>query len=52
MDKQHTKHHKKICEKVYEIEKKKLKDTLKSINKISLTTDLWKSTNQKLSIWF
>ncbi|GJT61665.1 zinc finger BED domain-containing protein RICESLEEPER 2-like protein [Tanacetum coccineum] len=36
------------CVKVYEIEKKKLKNYLKGINKISVTTDMWKSTNQKI----
>lgn len=39
---------KKDCEQVYEIEKKKLKSLLKGIGKISLTTDMWRSTNQKL----
>lgn len=34
------------CETVYDIEKKKLKDLLKSISKISVTTDMWKSTNK------
>ncbi|GJS54650.1 transposase, MuDR, MULE transposase domain protein [Tanacetum coccineum] len=36
------------CVKVYEIEKKKLKNYLKGINKIIVTTDMWKSTNQKI----
>lgn len=36
------------CVQVYEIKKKKLKALLKSINKTSLTTDLWKSSNQKI----
>ncbi|KAL4579265.1 hypothetical protein LXL04_015403 [Taraxacum kok-saghyz] len=39
---------KKDCEKVFQIEKKKLKDLLKSIPKISVTTYMWKSTNQKI----
>ncbi|KMS96954.1 hypothetical protein BVRB_7g179970 [Beta vulgaris subsp. vulgaris] len=34
--------------KVYEVEKKKLKDLLKSVEKISLTTDLWRSKPQKI----
>lgn len=34
---------------VYEIEKKKLQLALKDINKISLTTDIWKSKVQKIS---
>ena len=33
---------------VYEIEKKKLHVLLKDVKKISLTTDLWKSKNQKI----
>ena len=39
---------KKDCVQVYEIEKKKLKLLLKNVNKISVTTDMWKSTNQKI----
>lgn len=39
---------KKDCVQVYEAEKKKLKEQLKDVNKISLTTDLWRSTNQKI----
>ncbi|XP_022715071.1 zinc finger BED domain-containing protein RICESLEEPER 4-like [Durio zibethinus] len=39
---------KKDCMQVYEAEKKKLKALLKTISKISLTTDLWKSSNQKI----
>nr|KAJ0219907.1 hypothetical protein LSAT_V11C200100330 [Lactuca sativa] len=39
---------KKDCEKVFEIEKNKLKNLLKSVSKISVTTDMWKSTNQKI----
>ncbi|WOL01356.1 Zinc finger, BED-type [Canna indica] len=39
---------KKDCVQVYEAEKKKLKGQLKDVNKISLTTDLWRSTNQKI----
>lgn len=34
--------------KTYESEKKKLKDVLKNIEKISLTTDLWRSKPQKI----
>ncbi|XP_019195806.1 PREDICTED: zinc finger BED domain-containing protein RICESLEEPER 2-like [Ipomoea nil] len=34
---------------VYEIEKKKLQLLLRTINKISLTTDIWKSKVQKIS---
>ncbi|KAK1354828.1 hypothetical protein POM88_002934 [Heracleum sosnowskyi] len=37
------------CISVYEIEKKKLKEQLKRVNKISLTTDIWKSKVQKIS---
>nr|XP_017225248.1 PREDICTED: zinc finger BED domain-containing protein RICESLEEPER 2-like [Daucus carota subsp. sativus] len=36
------------CVSVYELEKKKLKTVLKNVNKISLTTDMWKSGNQKI----
>ncbi|KAL3510611.1 hypothetical protein ACH5RR_030012 [Cinchona calisaya] len=36
------------CVAVYELEKKKLKNLLKNVNKVSLTTDLWKSKNQKI----
>lgn len=36
------------CVAVYESERKKLKSTLRTINKICLTTDLWKSQNQKI----
>ncbi|KAL0352352.1 UNVERIFIED_CONTAM: hypothetical protein Scaly_1623900 [Sesamum calycinum] len=36
------------CINVYESEKKKLKSLLKNVNKISLTTDCWKSKNQKI----
>ena len=39
---------KKDCVQVYEIEKKKLKSLLKNFNKISMTTNMWKSTNQKI----
>ncbi|XP_071933869.1 zinc finger BED domain-containing protein RICESLEEPER 2-like [Coffea arabica] len=35
------------CTSVYEREKTKLKNQLKKVKKISLTTDLWKSKNQK-----
>ena len=34
--------------KVYENEKKKIRSFLKNVNKISLTTDLWKSKSQKI----
>lgn len=34
--------------KVYDMEKKKLKDVLKDVEKISLTTDLWRSKPQKI----
>lgn len=34
------------CLTVYEAEKKTLKDELKSVSKISLTTDMWKSSHQ------
>ncbi|KAK4431280.1 Zinc finger BED domain-containing protein RICESLEEPER 2 [Sesamum alatum] len=36
------------CVNVYEAEKKKLKNLLQKVNKISLTTDCWKSKNQKM----
>ncbi|KAL0399791.1 UNVERIFIED_CONTAM: putative AC transposase [Sesamum radiatum] len=36
------------CINIYESEKKKLKSLLKNINNISLTTDCWKSKNQKI----
>ncbi|XP_050888662.1 zinc finger BED domain-containing protein RICESLEEPER 2-like [Lathyrus oleraceus] len=36
------------CITVYEAERKKLKSTLRTVNKICLTTDLWKSQNQKI----
>ncbi|OMO54906.1 putative Zinc finger, BED-type [Corchorus capsularis] len=39
---------KKDCMQVYEVEKKKLKAVLKNVNKISLMTDLWKSSNQRI----
>ncbi|XP_031262366.1 zinc finger BED domain-containing protein RICESLEEPER 2-like [Pistacia vera] len=39
---------KKDCMKVYESEKAKLKTLFKSVTKISLTTDLWNSGNQKM----
>ena len=41
-------HKKKMCVKVFEIEKKNLKDLLKSISKTNVTIDMWKSTNQKI----
>ncbi|KAL4562381.1 hypothetical protein LXL04_034583 [Taraxacum kok-saghyz] len=34
--------------KIYDHEKKRLKALLKSVSKISLTTDCWKSTHQKI----
>ncbi|XP_038716439.1 uncharacterized protein LOC120009801 [Tripterygium wilfordii] len=37
------------CISVYEIEKKKLRTLLTKINKVSLTTDIWKSAVQKKS---
>ncbi|KAA8516213.1 hypothetical protein F0562_019392 [Nyssa sinensis] len=36
------------CISAYEIEKKKLKTLFKSINKVNITTDMWKSSNQKI----
>ena len=36
------------CMVVYDMEKKKLIAMLKNVNKISLTTDLWKSKSQKI----
>ncbi|KAL4562647.1 hypothetical protein LXL04_026675 [Taraxacum kok-saghyz] len=36
------------CFTIYEHEKKKLKALLKTVSKISLTTDCWKSTHQKI----
>ncbi|XP_019186730.1 PREDICTED: zinc finger BED domain-containing protein RICESLEEPER 2-like [Ipomoea nil] len=36
------------CLKVYQLEKKKLKHNLESVSKVSLTTDCWKSKNQKI----
>jgi hypothetical protein len=36
------------CVAVYEAERKKLKETLRAVHKICLTTDLWKSQNQKI----
>ncbi|OMO51644.1 putative Zinc finger, BED-type [Corchorus olitorius] len=39
---------KKDCVQVYEVEKKKLKALLRNVNKIFLTTDLWRSSNQKI----
>ncbi|XP_071916286.1 zinc finger BED domain-containing protein RICESLEEPER 2-like [Coffea arabica] len=39
---------KKDCTQVYEIEKKKLKNLLRHVQKVSLTTDMWKSKNQKI----
>lgn len=37
------------CMKVYKMEKEKLKKLLKTVDKVSLTTDLWKSDSQKQS---
>ncbi|KVH89777.1 Ribonuclease H-like domain-containing protein [Cynara cardunculus var. scolymus] len=34
--------------KVYELEKKRLKDLFKKVERVSLTTDLWKSKSQKI----
>lgn len=39
---------KKDCFQVYEIEKKKLKNLLKNVDKVSLTTNMLKSKNQKI----
>ena len=39
----------KDCFAAYEVEKKKVSTLLKSTNKVSVTTDIWKSTNQKVS---
>ncbi|KAA8550057.1 hypothetical protein F0562_001741 [Nyssa sinensis] len=36
------------CISTYEIEKKKLKTLFKSVNKVNITTDMWKSSNQKI----
>ncbi|KAK4385663.1 hypothetical protein Sango_2690300 [Sesamum angolense] len=36
------------CVNVYEAEKKKLKNLLQKVDKISLTTDCWKSKNQEM----
>ncbi|KAA8531452.1 hypothetical protein F0562_006195 [Nyssa sinensis] len=36
------------CISAYEIEKKKLKTLFKSINKVNIMTDMWKSSNQKI----
>ena len=36
------------CVTVYEVEKNKLKNKLKHVQKVSITTDLWKSKNQKI----
>lgn len=36
------------CMQVYELEKKKLKNKLSKVKKVSITTDLWKSKNQKI----
>ncbi|XP_031249583.1 zinc finger BED domain-containing protein DAYSLEEPER-like [Pistacia vera] len=36
------------CMKVYEMENERLKAVLNNIDRISLTTDLWNSSNQKL----
>ena len=39
----------KDCFDAYEVEKKKVSTLLKSTNKVSGTTNIWKSTNQKVS---
>ena len=39
----------KDCFAAYEVERKKVSILLKSTNKVSITTDIWKSTNQKVS---
>ncbi|XP_073300079.1 zinc finger BED domain-containing protein RICESLEEPER 2-like isoform X3 [Primulina huaijiensis] len=39
---------KKSCFMIYEMEKKMLCNVLKTVRNISLTTDLWKSKNQKI----
>ena len=39
----------KDCFAAYEVEKKKVSTLLKSTNKVSVITDIWKSTNQKVS---
>jgi len=36
------------CKIIYDREKNKLKEVLKGVMRISLTTDLWKSQNQKI----
>ncbi|KAG8371476.1 hypothetical protein BUALT_Bualt13G0091500 [Buddleja alternifolia] len=36
------------CVKIYENEKRKLKNEFKYVNKMSITTDCWKSKNQKI----
>ncbi|XP_027177996.1 zinc finger BED domain-containing protein RICESLEEPER 2-like [Coffea eugenioides] len=36
------------CIAVYEAEKKKIRNLLRQVNKLSLTTDLWKAKNQKI----
>ena len=38
---------KKDCFTSYEVEKKKVFTLLKSANKVSVTTDIWKSSSQK-----
>ena len=40
---------KKDCFTSYEVEKKKVFTLLKSANKVSVTTDIWKSSSQKIS---
>ncbi|XP_017233237.1 zinc finger BED domain-containing protein RICESLEEPER 2-like [Daucus carota subsp. sativus] len=39
---------KKDCVSTYEIEKNKLRELLKSVRKINITTDMWTSSHQKL----
>ena len=36
---------KRECMKMYEVEKAKLKEVLKSVSRISLTSDLWMASN-------
>ena len=36
------------CMQVYELEKNKLRNKLKNVERVSITTDLWKSKNQKI----
>ncbi|XP_027083792.2 zinc finger BED domain-containing protein RICESLEEPER 2-like [Coffea arabica] len=36
------------CMQVYELEKNKLRNKLKNVERVSITTDFWKSKNQKI----